>query len=436
MASYTTGQAPINMQQVSAVPSAYQADALELARAQRLAQMLSSAEPAQGQMISGRYVAPALTQNLAQLANAIGSAYYSNKAETQQQALAEKLRKGETEAFADFEKMRIGTPAVEGGVYGPDNKLTMQTTPDMIGPQGELTSQYRKVAPVAGVAPNVRAAYANLYADPRAPQRLRDMAFNKMIAEPEGFILPEGATRVEKQPDGTFKTVATGADKTSPEYKNFLIAQKDPINPFKGGFTDYQVSLKKAGAPSVSVSTANKFAGGFAGKASEGAYNMYEQALAAPQAIENAKRTIELVNSGALTGPAANIGLEAAKIFNVLGANNQDTIAKTELLFSNRGKALLGSVKASGLAGSQGLTEGERKFLTAAEGGTITLNADTLKAMAGLEIKIAVANQKRWNTQASKMDKEILNATGAGPVEVYTGIGTIDTSNPLLAPKR
>ena len=118
------------------------------------------------------------------------------------------------------------------------------------------------------------------------------------------------------------------------------------------------------------------------------------------------------------------------------GANNQDTISKTEQLFSNRGKAMLGSIKQSGLAGSQGLTEGERKFLTQAEGGTITLNAETLKAMAGLEIKLAVRNQKRWNAQASKMDKEILNATGAGPVEVYTGIGTIDTSNPLLAPKR
>jgi hypothetical protein len=49
---------------------------------------------------------------------------------------------------------------------------------------------------------------------------------------------------------------------------------------------------------------------------------------------------------------------------------------------------------------------------------------------------MAVANQKKWNAQAGKMDKDILNATGAGPVEVYTGIGTIDTSNPLLAPKR
>jgi hypothetical protein len=273
-------------------------------------------------------------------------------------------------------------------------------------------------------APNVQGAYD--FAATAYNPALQAAGLRKLTEGPEAFTLTEGATRVERQPDGSFKIVASGAEKSSPEYNNYLRAKNDPINPFKGGFTDYQMSIKRAGAPSVSVSTANKFAGGFAGKASEGAYNMYEQALAAPQAIENAKRTIELVNKGALTGPTADVALTAAKIFNVAGANNQDTITKTEQLFSNRGKAMLGSIKQSGLAGSQGLTEGERKFLTQAEGGTIALNAETLKAMAGLEIKMAVANPKKWNAQAAKMDKEILNATGAGPVEVYTGIGTVD----------
>lgn len=421
MAIFTTGQAGGQAIQPTSVPAAYTTDAQDLARSQRLAQMLTASPMPEGQMISGRYVAPSITQNLAQFANMATGAYFADKAEKQNQALAEKLRTGETQALADFMKTKQGTPA---------EMFAAQAGPMPNG--GNIPIQQSRAA----VAPNPQAAYANLYQDPRSPQRLRDLAFTKMMADPEAFTLAEGATRVEKQPDGTYKTVATGAEKSSPEYRNYLIAKNDPINPFKGGFTDYQVSLKKAGAPTTLVNTSNKFASGFANKASEGAYGMYEQALAAPQQIENAKRTIELVNSGALTGPTADVALTAAKIFNVAGANNQDTISKTEQLFSNRGKAMLGSIKASGLAGSQGLTEGERKFLTQAEGGTITLNADTLKAMAGLEIKLAVANQKKWNAQASKMDKEILNATGAGPVEVYTGIGTIDENNPLLKPKR
>jgi hypothetical protein len=395
----------------------------QILRQQKMAEMLmqQGAQQPQAQIVSGRYVAPSIFQNLAGLANQYVGQRGIEKAEEAQRKLAQELRAGDIAATADFMKTRQGRPA---------EMFAAQAGPMPDG--GNIPIQESR----AGIAPNPQAAYANLYADPRASGRLQNLAFNKIFAEPEGFTLTEGATRVERQPDGTYKTVATGAEKSSPEYNNYLRAIKDPINPFKGGFTDYQMSIKRAGAPSVSVSTANKFAGGFAGKASEGAYNMYEQALSAPQQIENAKRTIELVNSGALTGPAANIGLEAAKIFNVAGANNQDTISKTEQLFSNRGKAMLGSIKQSGLAGSQGLTEGERKFLTQAEGGTITLNAETLKAMAGLEIKMAVANQKKWNAQAAKMDKDILTSTGAGPVEVYTGIGTIDENNPLLKPKR
>jgi len=387
----------------------------QIARQQRMAELLmqQGQQTPQGQMVSGRYVAPSFFQYAAPLVQSYLGRKELGNVEQRQLDMAKKLRADEISAMADYFQQ-------------------IQPKPAQPAPTGyELVD-----AGTPAIPANRQAALANLIANPKASPRLQNFAFNKMTADPEAFTLSEGSVRYEKQPDGSIKQVATGADKTSNDYKDFLIAVKDPVNPFRGSFLDYQTTLKKAGAPSVSVSTANKFAGGFAGKASEGAYGMYEQALAAPQQIENAKRTIELVNSGALTGPAANIGLEAAKIFNVAGANNQDTISKTEQLFSNRGKAMLGSIKQSGLAGSQGLTEGERKFLTQAEGGTITLNAETLKAMAGLEIKMAVANQKKWNTQASKMDKEILNATGAGPVEVYTGIGTIDTSNPLLAPKR
>jgi hypothetical protein len=403
----------------------YQPEILGMDRQRKLAELLiaQGQQQPQGQMVGGRFIPVAPTQNLANLFNTALGTYGMYKADQKAMDLANRIRQGEIEAFADFEKTRRGTPAV------------VENT-EMAGPfTGNVPKPMLSRDVVPAVPPNPQAAYASLYYNPKASPKMRDLAFAKMTAEPEGFILPEGSTRVEKQPDGTYKVVASGGDKTSSEYKDYLMAQKDPIAPFKGSFVDYQTMNNRSKAPSVNVNTANKFATGFASKASEGAYNMAEQAYAAPQVIENAKRTIELVNSGAMAGTGADIALQAAKIFNVLGANNQDTITKTEQLFSNRGKAMLGSIKASGLAGSQGLTEGERKFLTQAEGGAITLDKETLKAMAGLEIKLAVQAQKRWNTQASKMDKEVLNATGYGPVEVYTGIGTIDTSNPLLAPK-
>jgi len=391
----------------------------QILRQQKMAEMLmqQGMQQPQGQMVSGRYVAPSIFQNIAGLANTYMGQKGIERAENAQLNLAKQLRQ---QGVQDTERLM--------NVFGG--------RPEVAGTSDVPTETYETVRGTpaqAAIPPNPRLAFAEAInmQSPQARALLPQIAA-EAFKKPERFIVPEGGKALMAMPDGTVKEIATGGEKTSNDYKDYLQAIKDPINPFKGGFTDYQTMTNRSKAPSVNVNTANKFAGGFADKAATRVDAMYDAALNAPQAIENAKRTIELVNSGALTGPAANIGLEAAKIFNVAGANNQDTISKTEQLFSNRGKAMLGSIKQSGLAGSQGLTEGERKFLTQAEGGTITLNAETLKAMAGLEIKMAVNNQKKWNAQVSKMDKELLSVTGAGPVEVYTGIGTIDVNNNLL----
>jgi hypothetical protein len=140
-------------------------------------------------------------------------AYYADKAETQQQALANKIREGEAASVADYMKTKLGTPAVEGGIYNPQGQITKQTTADMYGPDMELSAGYKQVAPVAAQAPNPQAANANLYFDPRSSTRVRDMAFAKMYADPEELTLPEGAVRVVKNADGTYKTVATGGEK-------------------------------------------------------------------------------------------------------------------------------------------------------------------------------------------------------------------------------
>jgi hypothetical protein len=82
----------IQQQQQLPIPSAYAAEAQDLARAQRMAQMLSSQQMPEGQMISGRFVAPSWTQQLAGLVNAGTGAYFANQAENKQLKLAEKLR--------------------------------------------------------------------------------------------------------------------------------------------------------------------------------------------------------------------------------------------------------------------------------------------------------------------------------------------------------
>jgi hypothetical protein len=379
-------------------------------------------------MISGRFVAPSFFQNLQPVANMLVGAYMGKQSDTQAQKLYEAQQERANATNQGLVEALRGTKAQAGN-------LPLQGTNQAIGSIEEPMGNY--VAPSASTPPD-QAKILALALQGKTPfsQSVATHAFQQMNKQPELINVAQGATVGERGPDGTFKKLYENPKEVKIPDILEVTAIRLGINPNPATWTPQQrdavdrkiLADKKAGAPvsTTYVTAANKFAGGFGEKASGGAYNLYEAAQNAPQQIENARRTIQLVDSGALTGPTANVGLAAAKLFNVLGSDNKDTIKQTELLFSNRGKVLLGSVKQSGLAGSQGLTEGERKFLTAAEGGSITLNAETLKAMAGLEIKTAVQNQKKWNDQAAKMDKDILKASGAGPVPVYTGIGTVD----------
>lgn len=231
----------------------YQPEILGMDRQRKLAELLiaQGQQQPQGQMVGGRFIPVAPTQNLANLFNTALGAYGMYKADEKAMDLANRIRQGETEAFADFMKIKQGRPAV------------VENT-EMAGPfTGDVPKPMlsREIAPA--VPPNLQAAYANLFANPKASKAMRDMALGKLTAEAEGITLPEGSTRIEKQPDGTYKVVASGADKTSPEYKNYLLATKDPINPYKGSFVDYQTMLKKAGASSVNLPNEGERKAGF-----------------------------------------------------------------------------------------------------------------------------------------------------------------------------
>jgi hypothetical protein len=410
---------------VGTLPPELFAQQQQLNRQQQMAQMLmqQGTQQPQGQMVSGQYVKPSIFAQLAPLAQMYAGTRMAEQGDKKALDIAAALRKRQGEDVQSY--MQAMTPTT--------------TTTQMAGPYGVSGAGQNIPMPVATQTqgPDYAKAFQVAYNsyDPALRAQALDMLKTQKLGEGESLSRMDFTT-------GKFTPIAQGGEKVSPEIRT--AAQMLGITGDPSTYTPQQLAAisnqvtanKKSAATNVNVNTANKFAGGFADKASAGAYDMYTAALNAPQAIENSKRTIDLVNSGALTGTGADLALQAAKVFNVAGADNKETIRNTEMLVANRGKALLGSIKASGLAGSQGLTEGERKFLTQAEGGTITLDGETLKAMAGLEIKMAVNNQKKWNQQASRMDPEILKVTGAGPVEVYTGTGSIDLSNPLLAPRR
>jgi hypothetical protein len=170
----------------------YQPEILGMDRQRKLAEMLiaQGQQQPQAQMVGGRFIPVAPTQNLANLFNTALGAYGMYQADQKAMDLANRIRQGETEAFADFMSLKQGKPAKPAPV---GYELADAGTP--------------------AVPPNPIAAYANLYKDPRASQRLRDMAFNKIMADPEAFTLTEGGVRYERQPDGSLKQVAAGPAK-------------------------------------------------------------------------------------------------------------------------------------------------------------------------------------------------------------------------------
>ena len=260
----------------------------QILRQQKMAEMLmqQGMQQPQGQMISGRYVAPSIFQNLGNLANLYMGQRGVERAEQAQIDLAKAIRQGDIAATADFMKTKQGTPA---------EMFAAQAGPMPDG--GNIPIQEARAA----VAPNPQAAYANLAADPRASARLQNIGLNKMFAEPEAFTLAEGAKRFMTMPDGTVKELAAGADKQSPEYKNYLIAKNDPINPFKGGFTDYQTMLKKAGATSINLPSEGERKAGFMANILDRNILQMQTALGVdPTAV---KPNVPASIASALTGP-------------------------------------------------------------------------------------------------------------------------------------
>ena len=170
-------------------------------------------------MVSGRYVAPSFFQYAAPLLQGYLGKKELKKVEQKQIDLAKRLRADETSAMADFMQQRQGRPA--------------EMFPAQAGPMpdgGNIPLQESRAA----IPPNPQGAYANLMANPKASARLQNMAFNKLIADPEGFTLTEGSTRVERQPDGSFKVVASGGQKPRAPLQidtGTAIELRDPNNP-------------------------------------------------------------------------------------------------------------------------------------------------------------------------------------------------------------
>ena len=403
----------------------------QILRQQKMAEMLmqQGMQQPQSQMVGGRYIAPSLTQNLAQLANVYMGQRGLEKANQAQIDMAKAIRQGEIESLADFEKIKRGTPAVEGGIYGPDNTLTMQTTPDMIGPQGELTSQYRRVAPVAGVAPNPQAAYANLYANPKASQRQRDFAFNKMNegpikVGPEDVLLEAG----------TYKPLYQGAGKQPDSIRYAIAIGRLPADPKT--WTAEEAAYAKQLVESKTSAGANKFDfSNMLGKSvSDVAPMLVASKTATSGAIQQAdaaNRIIQSLDTNKLfTGAGANQKLQAAQIGQMLGVTGN----KTEEIVANTRQAIQGLAQLTlqgrkQMRGEGAITESEGALAQRAMSGDISLTAGELRILANAAKRSAKFTYDQHQSMMSALAKDSPNSVPYYQLEVNPSIFGESTSD-------
>ena len=163
----------------------------------------------------------------------------------------------------------------------------------------------------------------------------------------------------------------------------------------------------------VDTNVGNKYGETFAKDIGEADAKLRGAAVGATDLAANANQTLRLLDSSQVfTGGAADIKLAIAKALNVIGDTDAQAIANTEQLIRSTGKATLASIKNSGLGTGQGFTDKDLKMLQGVEGGTIGLNADTLRAFATAQHNAATAIVKQWETRRKGIPAAALSGTG------------------------
>jgi hypothetical protein len=179
---------------------------------------------------------------------------------------------------------------------------------------------------------------------------------------------------------------------------------------------DVQTGLRRAGASNVNVKLPpieGEYGKTFAKNLGEDDVKLRKAAVGATDLAANANQTLRLLDSSQVfTGGAADIKLAIAKALNVIGDTDAQAIANTEQLIRSTGKATLAAIQQSGLGTGQGFTDKDLKMLQGVEGGTIGLNADTLRAFATAQHNAAAAIVKQWETRRKGIPASALSQTG------------------------
>ena len=222
----------------------------QINRQQKMAEMLMSQnQQPQGQMVSGRYVAPSFFQNLQPIANMLTGAYLAKQGDTKAQQLAEAIRQREGEETQKILGLQFGSPDYKPAVPYPTKPVISEGS-DM------LDNQQVTMPPVqnqVGQAPNPSQALMEaLKAQGRTGQMIGQTLLAQKLKPPEMINVAPGGSLVRTK-DGVTESVFTAPEKLSPTeaQRDYLLARNQG---YTGSFMDYKKDIANMKEQRVRIS--------------------------------------------------------------------------------------------------------------------------------------------------------------------------------------
>jgi hypothetical protein len=343
----------------------------QLNRQQQLAQLLMQQgfQQPQGQMVSGRYVAPSIFQNLAPLAQMYAGTRLAEKGDKQALDLARQIREGRNVTEESILNKVTGTPAQSTEMAGP-------YTGNVPMPVG--------VKPA--VAPDLAGALREINTNQYGAGRDLKPAILKQM-------MPEDTS----------------------DYKNFL---KVKAEGYPGTFNQYQDLEANRKRPVSTTNIVNSMGKSIAGEVGPIMKEAQGIAQAAVKTEDTANRIIQAVDSNKLfTGTGANVRLGAAQLANTLNLGG----GTLETKINNTRQAMQGLAELTlqgrqQMRGQGAITESESKLAERAISGDISFTPGEIKQLANAAKRSA---DYSYGTYQSKLNEMLKNPDTAGLVPYY-----------------
>jgi hypothetical protein len=392
---------------IGTLPPELFAEQQQLNRQQQMAQALmqQGQQQPQGQMVSGRYVAPSFFQNLLPLAQMYAGNRLAEKGDERALALAAKLRQRQGEDVKSY--MQAMTP----------------TTTEMAGPYGVSGAGQNIPMPTATQGPDYAKAFQVAYNsyDPALRAQAMEMIKTQKLGEGETLNRFDFNT-------GQLTPFAQGGSKLATGVKEAaqLLGINKPVEQWSpqelAAVNQKAMDLKKAAGTTVNIPNfAEKtFAGSMAENQAKKFDTLQTNAEKAPDVLRSAAESKKILKSGKFfSGSPAELQLEMAKVADALGLGGTDTKEKafnTQTLITNAASGTLDSIAGAGLGTGQGFTDKDLKFLQEAKSFRINMTDDNIRRVIDLQERAARASVDRYNQRLKTLPQQSIQTMGLTPI--------------------